>query len=144
MLGVVVLVFGAHLFVKELNTVAILTGIPALVLSLIITPIATELPEKFNSILWVRQGKDTLALGNISGAMVFQSSISPAIGMVFTSWVLDSRALACVIVAIASSATVWAEMMWRQRLSPYSLLIGGIFYALYLFWVFALAPSRIT
>jgi len=133
--GLGVLVYGAHLFVGQLNAVAIATGIPALVLSLIITPIATELPEKFNSILWVRRGKDTLALGNISGAMVFQSSISPAIGMIFTTWQLDTRAIACVVVAIMSSATVWAEMMWKKRLSPYSLLVGGLFYVVYLFWV---------
>lgn len=135
--GVGVLVFGAHLFVGELNAIAIATGISPLVLSLIITPVATELPEKFNSILWVRQKKDTLALGNISGAMVFQSSISPAIGMIFTTWQLDSRAIACVVVAILSSATVWAEMMWRKRLSPYSLLSGGVFYIAYLVWVFS-------
>ena len=134
--GLGVLVFGAHLFVGQLSTVANATGIAALVLSLIITPIATELPEKFNSILWVRQRKDTLALGNISGAMVFQSSVPPAIGMIFTTWQLDSRAIACVVVAILSSATVWAEMMWRKRLSPYSLLVGGLFYILYLFWLF--------
>ena len=133
--GLGVLVYGAHLFVGQLNAVAIATGIPALVLSLIITPIATELPEKFNSILWVRRKKDTLALGNISGAMVFQSSISPAIGMIFTTWQLDTRAIACVVVAILSAATVWAEMMWKKRLSPYSLLIGGLFYAVYLYWV---------
>ena len=133
--GIGVLVYGAHLFVSQLNTIAIATGISALVLSLIITPVATELPEKFNSILWVRQRKDTLALGNISGAMVFQSSLPPAIGMVFTNWQLDSRAIACVVVAILSSATVWAEMMWRKRISPYSLMIGGFFYVLYLYWV---------
>lgn len=138
--GVAILVFGAHLFVGELHDASVATGIPALVLSLIITPIATELPEKMNSILWIRQKKDTLALGNISGAMVFQSSISPAIGMTFTRWELDSQAIACVVVALASSATAWAEMTWRKRLSPYSLLLGGVFYAGYLAWLFLSRP----
>src|SRR5262249_3256232 len=134
-LGLVVLVYGAHLFVTKISWLATATGIHALVLSLIITPIATELPEKFNSILWVRQNKDTLAIGNISGAMVFQSSIPTAIGMFFTDWKLDTQAIVCVMVAVATSATVWAEMMWRKRLSSYSLLVGGAFYAAYLGWV---------
>ncbi len=133
-LGLLVLVYGAHLFVSEISWLAHATGVPALSLSLIITPIATELPEKFNSVLWVRQKKDTLAIGNISGAMVFQSSIPPAIGMLFTDWKLNPQALACVVVAVCSSATVWGEMMWRKRLSPYSLLVGGIFYVVYLAW----------
>jgi cation:H+ antiporter len=137
--GVGVLVYGAHFFVTQIADIAAATHIPTLVLSLIITPIATELPEKFNSIIWVRQKKDTLALGNISGAMVFQSSIPPAIGMFFTPWILDSRALACIVVAILSAATAWAEMTWKKRLSPYSLLLGGIFYAAYLIWVLALS-----
>ena len=64
------IVFGAHLFVQGITEVSIVLGIPAFVLSLVIAPVATELPEKFNSIVWVRQGKDTLALGNITGAMV--------------------------------------------------------------------------
>ncbi len=42
---------------------------------LLVAPIATELPEKFNAVIWIRQGKDTLAMGNITGAMVFQASI---------------------------------------------------------------------
>jgi len=102
---------------------------------LIITPIATELPEKINSILWIRQKKDTLALGNISGAMVFQSSISPAIGMAFTDWKLDGQALAVVVVALGSAATAWGSMVWKKRLSPYALLMGGAFYAGYIWWV---------
>ena len=61
-------------------------GISALALSLIITPIATELPEKFNSIIWISKRKDTLAMGNITGAMVFQSCIPVSIGIMFTHW----------------------------------------------------------
>jgi len=44
-----------------------LVGAVAL-LALVIAPIATELPEKFNSVIWIRQRKDTLAMGNITGA----------------------------------------------------------------------------
>ena len=56
-----------------------------LVLSLVLAPLATELPEKANSFFWVREGKDTLALGNITGAMVFQSLIPISFGLAFTT-----------------------------------------------------------
>ena len=39
-------------------------------LSILIVPVATELPEKFNSIIWMSKGKDTMAVGNITGAKV--------------------------------------------------------------------------
>ena len=58
--------------------------ISALVLSLVLAPLATEMPEKANSVLWVRRGKDALALGNITGAMTFQASIPVALGLAFT------------------------------------------------------------
>ena len=68
-------------------------GADEALLALVIAPIATELPEKFNSVLWVRQRKDTLAMGNITGAMVFQSTIPTVVGLVFASahWVVTER-----------------------------------------------------
>ncbi len=66
-------------------------NVDPVLLALVIAPIATELPEKFNSIIWVRGGKDTLAMGNITGAMVFQSTIPTVVALVFasSSWVVE-------------------------------------------------------
>ncbi|HUV05609.1 MAG TPA: sodium:calcium antiporter [Armatimonadota bacterium] len=138
--SLVLIVGGAHLFVKHLSHIALASGVSAFVLATIIAPIATELPEKFNSVTWIRQRKDTLALGNISGAMVFQSSILPAIGLVFTQWVLDTQALATAIAALAASIFAWAELTWRKRLSPYTLLAGILFYAAYIIYTFSRNP----
>ena len=49
---------------------AVQIGMPSLVLALVLAPVATELPEKFNSIIWI--GKGYFSLGNITGAMVFK------------------------------------------------------------------------
>jgi len=132
------MVLGAKAFLVGVTTIAATVGISPLVLSVVITPIATELPEKFNSITWVRRKKDTLALGNISGALVFQSSVTPAIGIFFTAWRLEREALASIVIAVVAASIAWAEMTWRKRLSPYSLLIGGLLYALYPIYVFGI------
>ena len=93
--ALVAIIFGANLFVDNLTKAASALGVPALVISLLLTPFATELPEKFNSVVWMGQKKDTLALGNITGAMVFQSAIPVAIGIAATKWQLyDERRLA--------------------------------------------------
>ncbi len=138
--SLLLIVGGARLFVDNLSKIALASGVSAFVLATIITPIATELPEKFNSVTWVRQRKDTLALGNISGAMVFQSSVLPALGISFTAWAYNPQALATGIIAIAASLFAWAELTWHKRLSPYSLLAGIFFYAAYLIYVFVLRP----
>ena len=91
LVGLGAMVGGAHLFVEELLNIADSVGVEALVLALILAPLATELPEKVNSFFWVREGKDALALGNITGAMVFQSMIPVGIGLIFTDWDLERQ-----------------------------------------------------
>lgn len=138
--GIALMLLGAEEFVKSVTEVSKSMGVSPLVLSVIITPIATELPEKFNSITWMRHRKDTLALGNITGAMVFQSSILPAVGIFFTPWRLDAQGLTAIVIAVAATFIIWADMTWRKRLSPYSLLVGGVLYLLYPLMVFVILP----
>ncbi len=77
---------GAYAFVRATGALADLAGFSPLVFALIVAPIATELPEKLNSVIWIRQGKDTLSLGNITGAMVFQATFPVTLGLLLTSW----------------------------------------------------------
>ncbi|MCE5198537.1 MAG: sodium:calcium antiporter [Armatimonadota bacterium] len=139
--GVALMLFGARMFVDNVTIVAQALGVSALVLSLIITPIATELPEKFNSITWMRHKKDTLALGNVTGAMVFQSSVLPAIGILLTPWILDAHAIISIMIAVLATFFIWMEMMILKRISPYSLLMGGVMYLLYPIAVFVILPA---
>src|SRR5262245_24125998 len=130
------IVAGAYFFVDAIEHLATSFGVDELLLSLVIAPIATELPEKANSILWVRQGKDTLAMGNITGAMVFQSAIPTVIALLFASsgWHFseDTRlAFASAGIAFISSAVIFIPMARSHRLSGRRLLVGGFFYAIY-------------
>ncbi|MBN1319288.1 MAG: sodium:calcium antiporter [Thermoleophilia bacterium] len=128
------IIFGADLFVENLAKISESLGVPALVISLLITPFATELPEKFNSVMWMGRKKDTLALGNITGAMVFQSTFPVAVGMVFTDWHLygngDWHAAVAAGVALFSGAVLYSQLRFTKRgFGVGSLLFGGILYA---------------
>ena len=139
LIGLGLIVFGAHEFVLLVERLSGSIGVSALVLSLIITPIATELPEKMNSVIWTRMGKDTLALGNITGAMVFQSCIPVALGVALVNrWHLHDEAIASVILAIASTAPTYAVLKIRRKFSPWALLSGGLFYAAFIVYIFAI------
>lgn len=144
-LGIVVLqvlaslggiMLGAHFFVDHVAHLSHLLNMSPLILSLVITPIATELPEKFNSVLWVRAKKDTLALGNITGAMVFQSCIPVAVGLIFTSWVLGPATLFSAGIALVSAGLLYFEVNRREGVTPFTLMLGGLFYAAFLIGVF--------
>jgi cation:H+ antiporter len=108
--------------------------VSALVLSLLIIPVATELPEKVNSILWIRRAKDTLAFGNVTGAMVFQGSLLPALGILLTPWEPRQEVVAGLILTIAAS-TYLLIMLRRGHLRPYHLVINGFCYLGYLLTV---------
>jgi cation:H+ antiporter len=115
LIGLGAMIGGAHLFVEELLHVAELIGVEAIVLSLILAPLATELPEKVNSFFWVREGKDSLALGNITGAMVFQSTIPVGIGLTFTDWDLAGNASVSVALGLAGGILAYWALRLRGR-----------------------------
>jgi cation:H+ antiporter len=115
LVGLGAMVGGAHLFVEEIVHVAETIGVEAIVLSLILAPLATELPEKVNSFFWVREGKDSLALGNITGAMVFQSTIPVGIGLIFTEWELSGNAALSVVLGLVGGLIAFWALRLRDR-----------------------------
>jgi cation:H+ antiporter len=115
LVGLGAMVGGAHLFVEELVHFAEELGVEAIVLSLILAPLATELPEKVNSFFWVREGKDSLALGNITGAMVFQSTIPVGIGLMFTEWELSGNASISMALGLAGGLIAFWALRLRDR-----------------------------
>jgi cation:H+ antiporter len=130
-LGLALLIVGAKGFIHGVEAAADLIGISALLLSLLIIPIATELPEKVNSILWIRKGKDTLAFGNITGAMVFQGTLLPAIGIMLTPW--EPRIEVVLGIAMTLMAALWLRYLaGRGGILVWHLLINGLMYISYL------------
>jgi len=140
--GVALIVVGATVFVGVVSDLSRTLGVSEVLLALVIAPIATELPEGFNSLIWVRQRKDTLAIGNITGAMVFQSAIPTSVALVFAprSWVAEPGtylAFASAAIAFLSIAVVFGQVARGGALRGRWLLVGGIFYVAYLAIVLA-------
>jgi cation:H+ antiporter len=130
------IIVGAQVFVGAVEEISATIGLDPTILALIIAPIATELPEKFNSVLWVRNGKDTLAMGNITGAMVFQSCLPTVLGLLFTSWTFDpgsAISFASAGVAFIATILIFGNMLRTGRLSAWTLLIGGPLYGVYVY-----------
>lgn len=127
-----IMVMGAHTFVKHLEHVSAKLGMNPLLFALLLAPIATELPEKFNSVSWSWKGRDSLAVGNITGAMVFQSTFPVSVGLLFTEWHLTGMALFSAVLALVSALAVLLEVTVKKRLSPVSLLFGGGLYLVYM------------
>ena len=135
-MGLLAIIVGANVFVQQINSTAASIGLNPLILALIVAPIATELPEKFNSVLWIREGKDTFAIGNVTGAMVFQSCFPVTIGILLTDWHIDLnnttqflQACAIGIALLSGSVLYWRSS--HRELHMSGLMLGGVLYVLF-------------
>jgi cation:H+ antiporter len=135
LVGLGAMIGGAHLFVEEAIELADKVGVAPLALSLILAPLATELPEKANSFFWVRDGKDALALGNITGAMVFQSTVPVAFGLVFTDWDLDRFGMLSAALGVAGGIVAYWALRLQGRFNVPAILAWAALYAVFPIYV---------
>jgi cation:H+ antiporter len=134
-LGVIFL--ASRLFVQQLDVLGPVLGIKPQLLALLLSPIATELPETLNAIIWVRQGKHRLALANISGAMMIQATVPTAFGIFFTPWILDKALL--VGAGVTAVAVLAMFLAFRRGMtSRWFLAAMAGFYLLFAIIVWAL------
>jgi cation:H+ antiporter len=138
LVGVVVIVAGARVFVVLVTALSDRFHVPYLAFALLVAPVATELPEIFNaSVIWARRGRDTLAVGNITGAMVFQAVFPVTIGLTLTPWRLSGQALVAALVALGAGAVLFATIRIRGEFGPRLLLLQGLVYGAFVIFVLA-------
>jgi cation:H+ antiporter len=138
LLGIII---GAKFFVDSVQDVSLAVGISPIVLAFLIAPIATELPEKFNSVMWYLRKKDTLGFGNITGAMVFQSSIPVSIGLLFTQWELEPINIASILIALAASGWLLYSIRRNNGISYRVMLASGSLYVIYIVLLVLFPPA---
>jgi len=124
---------GSQVFVGQLEQLATALGVPGHIMALLLSPVATELPETMNALIWVRQGKERLALANISGAMMIQATVPSALGLFFTPWSFDAP------LALAAGVTTLAIVYLILLLRQSRLTAGKLAFALVGYVVFATA-----
>ena len=128
LLALAVIYMASHVFVAQLNAIGPWLGIPSTVVALLLSPVATELPETMNAIIWIRQGKHRLALSNISGSMMIQATVPTALGLFFTPWIFDGAlAVAAGVTAIAVAGLL--ILLRCNALTPVRLALFALGYA---------------
>ncbi len=103
-LALVAIAVASKVFVSQLESIGIWAGLSPQLVALLLSPVATELPETVNALIWVRQGKERLALANISGAMMIQATIPTALGLLFTSWVFSRELIVSGVITMVAVA----------------------------------------
>jgi cation:H+ antiporter len=130
-LGALAVIFvSSQIFVHQLDAIGPMLGLTAATTALLLSPIATELPETMNAIIWVRQGKTQLALANISGAMMIQATVPSGLGLLFTDWRLDHALLWSGAVTMAA-ITYLLVTMRANKLTPTRLAMAALLYLIF-------------
>jgi cation:H+ antiporter len=135
-LGLAGLALGAHLFILAAETIAGALSISPLILALLVAPLATELPEMSNSFLWLYRKKDRLAVGNVTGAIVFQGTIPVSIGLLGTDWTLAPTALITMVLAVTAATFLLAQAAWGALWRPWLLSGSAILYIGYVVYLY--------
>jgi cation:H+ antiporter len=136
LLALVVIFVASRVFVGQLGAVGSALGISATVVALLFSPVATELPEIMNAIIWIRQGKHRLALSNISGSMMIQATIPTALGLFFTRWLFD-RALTVAAIVTAVAIAGLLALLRRDALTPRRLAYFALGYLAFVVGIFS-------
>jgi cation:H+ antiporter len=130
-LGALGVIFVAsQLFVHQLDAIGPMIGLSGAVTALLLAPIATELPEILNAVIWVRQGKTQLALANISGAMMIQATVPSGLGLLFTDWRFDHALLWSGAVTMIAIGYLLITLR-AHKLTPARLAISALFYVVF-------------
>jgi cation:H+ antiporter len=125
-----VIFIASRVFVAQLDVIGPMLGLSTAVTALLLSPIATELPETMNAIIWVRQGKTRLALANISGAMMIQATVPSGLGLLFTAWRFDTALAWSGVLTMAAIGYLLATIR-AGRLTPARLAWAGAFYLVF-------------
>jgi len=127
LIALAVILAASQLLVHQLDAIGPMLGLPAAVTALLLSPIATELPEIMNAVIWARQGKTGLALADISGAMMIQATVPSGLGLLFTPWRFDPALLISGIATVAAIGYLLI-LLRAGRFNARTLSFAALFY----------------
>jgi cation:H+ antiporter len=121
--GILLLFGGGELFVQGSVALALLLGIPQLVIGLTVVAMGTSAPELFVSVLSTLQGADDLAVSNIVGSNIFNVLVVLGCSALILPLRVHSRLIRRdVPLLLAVSMAVWGmaspgRMTWQAGLA---------------------------
>lgn len=129
-LSLLVIAIASHIFVSQIEAIGVAMHLPPHLVALVLSPVATELPETMNALIWVRQGKERLALANISGAMMIQATVPSALAIFATPWLFDAPLVISGLLTMLAIIYLW-RLFRRGNVDGRALIFVGGFYAVF-------------
>ncbi len=127
--GILLLFGGGELFVQGSVALALLLGIPQLVIGLTVVAMGTSAPELFVSVLSTLQGADDIAVSNIVGSNIFNVLVVLGCSALILPLRVHSRLIRRdVPILLAVSMAVWGmaspgRMTWQAGFALLTALV---------------------
>ncbi|MEB3349864.1 MAG: sodium:calcium antiporter, partial [Cyanobacteriota bacterium] len=130
--GILLLFGGGELFVAGSTALALLLGIPQIVIGLTVVSLGTSAPELFVSLLSTIQGDDGIAVSNIVGSNIFNVMVVLGLSAAVVPLRVKSRLVKRdVPLLLAVSMAVWGmastgRVTWQAGLALLVALVINI------------------
>ena len=127
LVGILLLFGGGELFVAGSSALALLLGIPQIVIGLTVVSLGTSAPELFVSLISTFQGGDAIAVSNVVGSNIFNALVVLGLSALVVPLRVKSRLLKRdVPLLLGVSMAVWGmasggRLTWQAGLA---LLVG--------------------
>jgi len=127
--GLVALYFGARFFIDGARDLAVLIGVPDLIIGLIVVAIGTSLPELCISVLAARRGEADMAVANIVGSNIFNILFVLGIGSLLVDVPVSESVLYFHLpVMLLLSVVMFLMVRFRNKIDRMSgVLLVGIY-----------------
>jgi len=130
LLGMILLLSGAHFIVTSATNIADLMGVSPILIGMLIVGLGTTIPELFFSLKSVRKHDDGLAVGDIFGTVLADATIVVGILAVISPFFFPPK-----IVYVTGLFMVGASIFLLQFMRSERVLTKKETYFLFLYWL---------
>lgn len=141
-LGAIGILFGAEPFIHSLEGLSVEIGISAVVLAVIISPIAGEMPEKISMMILARKGAAgaSIAIANVLGSKILNNTLLLAVAVFAAMYsfgfdkVIEMTEILYYQIILVTIVTIVAVLpMFRKKIG---LRFGFVLLSMYIICIF--------
>ncbi|MEM0133918.1 MAG: hypothetical protein QXU18_01635 [Thermoplasmatales archaeon] len=133
--GVILLLGGSSILVTAIDKLSVQIGVNRELITILLVPIGTIVPETMNAIIWASRRKTSLAIGAMVGEEIFFVTLFPALGILASQWIVTSDGI--LAIALTSSFSVVLGLLtFKYRKAVYVFLFYLASLAVFLFFIY--------
>ena len=104
--GVGLLLGGSSLLVQGIDNLSVQTGVNRELITILIVPIGTIVPETMNALIWATRSKTNLAIGAVAGEEMYFATFFPALGILASQWVITFDGILAIVLTSSFSVAI--------------------------------------